>query len=57
LVYKTTQYENDWTGNSIYSSLFSFDSKLPEGTYFYWIEWEDLRPPITGYVYIRRRDN
>jgi len=57
VVYRTTQYENDWAGNSNNTSSFSADTKLSDGTYFYWIEWEDSRPETTGYVYIKRKDN
>ncbi|MGY8968736.1 MAG: T9SS type B sorting domain-containing protein, partial [Flavobacteriales bacterium] len=57
VVYRTTQYENDWAGNPNNTSSFSADTKLSDGTYFYWIEWEDSRPETTGYVYIKRKDN
>ena len=55
IVYKTTQYQNDWLGTSIQSGIFSSNNDLPEGTYFYSIVWEGETEPVSGYVYIRRR--
>ena len=55
IVYKTTQYQNDWLGTSIQSGIFSSSNDLPEGTYFYSIVWEGETEPVSGYVYIRRR--
>lgn len=56
-VFETSQYQNDWDGTSNVSSFISSDNKLPEGTYFYLLEWNDGRAPITGFVYIKRRTN
>ena len=57
IVYKTNQYNNDWQGESMNTALLSSDNLLPDGTYFYLIEWEDNSYPNTGYVYIKRRKN
>ncbi len=56
-VYETTQYANDWTGTSNVSTFISSGNKLPEGTYFYLLEFNDGQPPLTGFVYIKRRTN
>ena len=56
-VYETTQYANDWAGTSNVSSFISSGNNLPEGTYFYLLEFNDGQPPITGFVYIKRRAN
>ncbi len=57
VVFKTSQYQNDWSGTSEGNGLISSNSKLPDGTYFYLIEWGDSKPPTRGYVYIKRKDN
>lgn len=56
-VYETTQYNNDWEGTSNVSSFISSGNNLPEGTYFYLLEFNDGQPPLTGFVYIKRRTN
>ncbi len=56
-VYETTQYNNDWTGTSNVQSFISSGNNLPEGTYFYLLELDDGRPPLTGFVFIKRRAN
>ena len=56
-VFETTQYANDWTGTSNVSTFISSGNKLPEGTYFYLLEFNDGQPPLTGFVYIKRRTN
>lgn len=56
-VYESTLYNNDWTGTSNIQSFISADNRLPEGTYFYVIEWEDGTPPNRGFLYIKRRSN
>ena len=57
IVFKTNQYNNDWQGESVNTALLSSNNLLPDGTYFYLIEWEDNSQPNTGYVYIKRRQN
>ena len=56
-VFETTQYNNDWEGTSNVSSFISSGNDLPEGTYFYLLEFNDGQPPLTGFVYIKRRTN
>ena len=56
-VFETTQYNNDWEGTSNVSSFISSGNNLPEGTYFYLLEFNDGQPPLSGFVYIKRRTN
>ena len=56
-VYETTDYRNDWQGTSNVSSFIGTDNSLPEGTYFYVLEWQDGRVPLSGFIYIKRRSN
>ena len=55
-VYETTDYQNDWTGTSNVPSFIGRDNNLPDGTYFYRLTWTDGTPPMTGFIYIRRRN-
>ena len=55
-VFETTNYENDWTGTSNVQSFIGADNKLPDGTYFYILTWMDGSPPLTGFLYIQRRN-
>ena len=56
-VYETSDYRNDWEGTSNVSSFIGTDNSLPEGTYFYLLEWQDGRAPLSGFIYIKRRAN
>ncbi len=56
-VYETTDYRNNWEGTSNVSSFIGTDNSLPEGTYFYVLEWQDGRAPLSGFIYIKRRNN
>ena len=56
-VYETTQYANDWDGTSNVSAFISSGNNLPEGAYFYLLELDNGAPPMTGFVYIKRRTN
>ena len=53
-VYQTSQYNNDWSGTANVQSFISTDNTLPEGTYFYLLEWEDGTPPRSGFLFIKR---
>ena len=55
-VYETTNYQNDWTGTSNVQSFIGRDNNLPDGTYFYVLTWMDGTPPLTGFIYIKRRN-
>ena len=52
VVYTTRNYQNDWAATSNFSS-----NPLPDGTYFYWIAWDDDTPPLSGYIFIKRNQN
>jgi gliding motility-associated-like protein len=56
-VFETSDYRNDWEGTSNVSSFIGTDNSLPEGTYFYLLEWQDGRAPLSGFIYIKRRAN
>ncbi len=56
-VFETSDYRNDWEGTSNVSSFIGTDNSLPEGTYFYLLEWQDGRAPLSGFIYIKRRSN
>uniref|UniRef100_UPI00261D068B gliding motility-associated C-terminal domain-containing protein n=1 Tax=uncultured Lacinutrix sp. TaxID=574032 RepID=UPI00261D068B len=52
IIFETTDYQNDWNGSSIKTSLGSAD-KLPNGTYYYVIIIKDSGlDPITGPLYL-----
>ena len=51
-VYEVNDYQNDWNGVSNTSSGMD---RLPEGTYFYYIDFGPDVKPERGYVYIKRR--
>lgn len=57
IVFTTKNYQNDWAGTSTISSFISSSNEVPDGVYFYWITWADETPPVSGYVYIKRRRN
>ena len=47
-LYKTTNYQNDWNGNT------NNGKELPEDTYFYIIKLTDFSEEYSGYVVIKR---
>ena len=51
-VYETNNYQNDWNG---ISNISANTGRLPEGTYFYYIDLGEDIAPLKGYVYIKRR--
>ena len=53
-VFESTNYNNDWTGTSNIKAFITADNDLPDGTYFYILEWVDGSPPVTGFIYIKR---
>ncbi len=55
LIFQTTNYRNisnDWDGTPS-TSITLGSGKLPEGTYFYVIEIEDIKKPLRGTVYLK----
>ena len=53
-VFESTNYNNDWTGTSNIKAFITADNNLPDGTYFYVLEWMDGTSPMTGFIYIKR---
>ena len=56
LVYKATNYQNDWNGRSMGRATIKTNSHLPVGTYFYLLKFGDatLSKQQKGWVYIHR---
>ncbi len=56
LVYKTTNYKNNWSGTSIGRATINASNKLPAGTYFYLLKFGNFSLSKTqkGWVYIHR---
>ncbi|RVU25990.1 gliding motility-associated C-terminal domain-containing protein [Sandaracinomonas limnophila] len=56
LVFETENYKNDWAGElNVGSALLEGDGKLPDGTYYYVIEFYGAYPTKGTYVYINRQ--
>jgi gliding motility-associated-like protein len=55
LVYETDNYQNNWTGEtSKGTSLFEKTGSVPDGTYFYILDFYDKRPTVKNFVYVLR---
>jgi gliding motility-associated-like protein len=63
IVYSNSNYKNSWEGNTsnvqdpgnaTKISLGTSDSKLPDGTYFYIVEFADQSKRYSGFVELRR---
>lgn len=57
LVYEASGYDNNikvWKGTTNTGMLIGNDNTLPDGTYFYNLEWGKGKKPSTGYVVIKR---
>ncbi|WP_299160611.1 gliding motility-associated C-terminal domain-containing protein [uncultured Tenacibaculum sp.] len=56
LVYKTTNYKNDWNGKSNGRATIKENDDLPVGTYFYTLKFgqDNLNKKQKGWVYIQR---
>lgn len=53
-VYEKSEYDNTWNGYPNASGLILGNNKLPQGTYYYIIEFSDAEnKPITGYVVLQ----
>lgn len=50
IVYKKGNYTNEWKGQS------DNGNDLPDGTYYYVIEFKDNQPAKTGWIYINREN-
>lgn len=52
LVYKNSSYKNDWDGTS--NTSMAIGSKLPDGTYYYILDFSDSGKMYKGSVFIKR---
>ncbi|MEI7594701.1 MAG: gliding motility-associated C-terminal domain-containing protein, partial [Bacteroidota bacterium] len=53
IVYKATNYQNDWDGTSK-EDMTVGNERLPSGTYFYLLNLGNDTPAKTGYIYLTR---
>ncbi|MDD3875543.1 MAG: HYR domain-containing protein [Bacteroidales bacterium] len=54
LIYTTTAYQNDWDGKPNSGAIVIGDKPVPQGTYFYIIEYnKDNRAPVSGYIIVQ----
>jgi gliding motility-associated-like protein len=56
IVYQVENYANNWSGetNNAYE-LIAEDGKLPDGTYYYIVDFYGAKPTIGTFVYINRQ--
>ena len=55
LVYETDNYQNNWAGEtSKGTSLFEKTGSVPDGTYYYILDFYDKRPTVKNFVYVLR---
>jgi len=55
VVFESENYKNNWSGQTDKAfDLLSTDGLLPDGTYYYVIDFMGARPTIGAYVYINR---
>ena len=53
-VYEHSNYDNTWNGTANVNGLQLGNNKLPQGTYYYIIEFEDgMDKPVNGYVVLQ----
>ena len=52
LVYKKENYNNTWDGTATHSLTISKSSKLPTGTYFYFLQLNDNSKSLKGWIYV-----
>jgi gliding motility-associated-like protein len=56
LVYEASPYQNDWDGSSnVHGNFTEADGKLPDGTYFYYLELGTSGNVKSGYVYLIKK--
>lgn len=57
LVYETDNYQNNWAGEtSKGTSLFEKTGLVPDGTYYYILDFYDKRPTVKNFVYVLRNE-
>lgn len=55
LVYETENYQNNWGGEtSKGTELFEKTGEVPDGTYYYILDFYDKRPTVKNFVYVLR---
>jgi gliding motility-associated-like protein len=55
LVYETDNYQNNWGGEtSKGTSLFEKTGQVPDGTYYYILDFFEKRPTVKNFVYVLR---
>jgi gliding motility-associated-like protein len=56
VVFETENYQNNWGGetNKAYE-LLAEDGNLPDGTYYYIVDFYGVKPAIGTFVYINRQ--
>ena len=53
-VYEVAAYDNTWNGTQNVGGLIIGTNKLPQGTYYYIVEFDDgITKPINGYVVLQ----
>jgi len=52
IVFKATNYQNDWDGTSNAGTVFRRDQRLPAGTYYYTIKVPERNIDAAGWLYI-----
>ena len=55
LVYETDNYQNNWSGEtSKGTELFEKTGEVPDGTYYYILDFFDKRPTVKNFIYVLR---
>ena len=54
-VFESINYQNDWDGIQTHGTTLGNDKNLPEGIYFYIIELGEIKEPIKGFIFIKRK--
>jgi gliding motility-associated-like protein len=55
IVFEVKDYENNWGGESNRGNpLLAGDGLLPDGVYFYILDYNGVRPRVSTYIYINR---
>jgi hypothetical protein len=55
IVFSTGNYQNNWSGqtDSAFGAM-ATDNQLPDGTYYYILDFFGARPNLGNYVYLDR---
>jgi gliding motility-associated-like protein len=58
IVFSTGNYQNDWSGQTDNAfGAMATDKQLPDGTYYYILDFFGARPNLGNYVYLDRSSN